>query len=213
MPSTESCGVKPGDVFHRLTVIGICGKSRGKENVWECRCECGGTARTKSYRLKSGHTRSCGCYKKDRAVQASLKHGCTVGRKRTPEHRIWQHLLGRCLCKTDSAYENYGGRGIKVCDRWLEFKNFLEDMGTRPSSNHSLDRINNHGDYSPSNCRWATREQQSNNRRSTIVLGYQGSVGSLMEWARMLGVKGYTLRERYKKGWSMEEVLFGKAGK
>lgn len=200
-----------GEVFTSLTVGEECGRNPRGEVLYSCSCKCGKETIVTASRLLSGHTRSCGCLLLEVTREIFLKHGQTVGRKRTPEHRVWQHMLGRCLCETDAAYPHYGGRGIQVCDRWkTSFENFHADMGPRPSPKHSIDRINVNGDYCPENCRWATTLQQANNKRSTVWLGYLGTYRPLTEWSRELGVSYSCLRRRLSSGWSDEEVLFGK---
>lgn len=132
--------------------------------------------------------------------------------KDTPEYRTYRHMLGRCRTKTNKAYKHYGGRGIKVCDRWLEpngrgFDNFLFDMGKRPTNKTSLDRINNNGNYEPSNCRWADSVEQLNNtRRSRFITAY-GKTQTVSQWARELGMKSTTIHQRLAYGWTGEKIL------
>jgi hypothetical protein len=125
-----------------------------------CKCECGTIKEVIAKNLKSGVSKSCGCLNIKR-----LKERATHGKRHTRVWRIWQAMKNRCYNPNVRQYKNYGGRGIKVCDRWRNsFTAFLEDMGPKPSKKHSLDRINNIGDYEPGNCRWATVKQQNNNR-------------------------------------------------
>lgn len=154
-----------GSKFGKLTVYRFSGKTdkkRGK--VWVCKCECGGERLVGQSRLKEGAVKSCGCL-------WSKKHNCSGNsykNKRFPtkEYKAWINMKRRCTAKeTYHAYNRYGGRGIKVCDRWKNsFENFLSDMGLKPTQKHSLDRINPDGNYEPNNCRWATMKQQRNNR-------------------------------------------------
>ena len=129
------------------------------------------------------------------------------GMKDTPEWRVWASLRGRCNSQTHKAYHNYGDRGITVCERWESFENFLEDMGERPSSKHSIDRIDNDGPYSPENCRWATRNEQNRNKRTNRLLTHGGKTLCLAAWAEELSINYMTLLGRLKFGWSVEQAI------
>lgn len=129
--------------------------------VWRCLCDCGIEKIVSGYNLKAGVGVNC-CCKTKRQIKCQ---NTTRGLGRTTEHRSWFHMLSRCLNPKHTGYKNWGGRGIKVCDRWMNFENFYNDMGLKPSPEHSIDRINNDGDYELSNCRWATKKEQANNTR------------------------------------------------
>lgn len=126
----------------------------------------------------------------------------------TPEYGAWSRMRIRCQNPASPDYGLYGGRGIKVCERWLNsFQNFYEDMGARPSVNHSIDRINNDGNYTPENCRWATIDIQNRNRRDNINITYKGETMVLLDWAQVLGIPYKSLWRRFKSGWSVERMF------
>jgi len=131
----------------------------------------------------------------------------THGQSKTPTYRSWCNMKERCHNTKNSEYKNYGSRGITVCKRWLKFENFLEDMGLCPRG-LTLDRINNDGNYEPSNCRWTTRKEQSYNRRTNRLITYKGETHCLLTWAKKTGVGWSTLRRRIcELDWSIEKAL------
>jgi hypothetical protein len=133
-----------------------------------------------------------------------------AGRSHSREYQVWRSMRGRCDRSTDRQFRDYGARGIKVCDRWLGptgFVNFIADMGERPSSLHSIDRIDNDGPYSPDNCRWATRSEQQRNTRANRVLTLSGQSLSVAEWAERIGIPQTTISSRLKSGWCAERAL------
>ena len=193
-----------GKKFGRLTVIGRDHDYPDNAAVWSCLCECGKTKSVRGYSLACGRTVSCGCYGDEARHKRSFVHG----RAGTAAHEIWKSMRQRCYSKSCRDYPNYGKRGIIVCARWNDsFANFLEDMGEKPSPGMTIDRIDNDGPYSPENCRWATRMEQSQNRRSTRMLTYKGETKPMTVWSREYNLSRHILPSRIKAGWSPEEAL------
>lgn len=167
--------------------------------IFLCECSCGVRAEVLVQNLRNGaSTRCVSCY-------AASKKGVPARNKthgeshRTTEHRIWRGMHERCAYPKHIGFKSYGGRGIKVCARWsgpVGYENFLADMGRRPSLEHSIDRIDNGGDYAPENCRWATRHAQARNRKTSLYITAFGETLTLAEWSRRTGVYAGTIRDR-----------------
>jgi hypothetical protein len=152
-----------GKNFCRLTVLSRADNNRYGKSQWLCECKCGNLTTVIGSKLNSGHTQSCGCLQAERAVEANKTHGNTG----SPEYNSWSSMIQRCTNKNRKAYPDYGGRGISVCETWLNsFEVFLNDMGKKPSYSHSIDRIDNNKGYYPDNCRWSTPQQQKTNQRA-----------------------------------------------
>lgn len=172
---------------NRLTAIGFHEK-RGRNSYWLYRCVCGTEKVIAKYSVQSGDSKSCGCLRKE-LISAIGRKRATHGESRNSnEYKIWQGMLRRCNNKNYRGYKDYGGRGIKVCERWRKFENFLADMGRRPA-NKTLDRTDNDGDYSPDNCRWATASEQNSNRRSNRYLLINGEKMTVTEAVRRFEVR------------------------
>jgi hypothetical protein len=195
-----------GQQFSRLLVIRLSDQLLGKNRsrAWVCRCDCGKETLTATADLTRGHKRSCGCLQKDVVSPNFKTHGLTG----TPEHKAWLAMLARCSA-TSEINPDYAGRGIAVCDRWKDFLPFLEDMGERPPKT-TLDRINNDGNYEPRNCRWATREQQESNKRTSVFITFDSKTMTLSQWGRELNTDPSVLRQRYRKFGTLNPITRSK---
>lgn len=194
-------GIKAKDMtgqrFGRLIVIDRAHTIK-ERILWNCICDCGKNISIYGMSLRNGDTRSCGCLK----IEKSTRHGMT----NKPIYNVWNSMLRRCLNKKNTSYMDYGGRGITVCERWLKFENFMEDMGERPDG-LTIDRRDNNKGYSPDNCYWATKTQQGNNTRVNVFLEYKGTIKTMAEWSRIIGMTQGALRSYIRRGWSMEKVV------
>lgn len=190
-----------GRAYGRLKVVSFAG-SVNQRSTWLCECTCGASIVASGNCLQTGRTKSCGCLKRSLDGTNTLTHGAS----KTREYRIWQAMKNRCYNPRVTSYPNYGGRGVRVCARWLnDFEAFYADMGPCPQG-FSIDRINNDGDYEPGNCRWASRREQARNQRRNRVIEFQGKSQCLSAWANELGMDQSSLRERLER-WPLDRAL------
>lgn len=191
-----------GQKFGRLTVVSRA-ERRKKKTHWNCICICGNQKPIARISLISGCTKSCGCLNKESASAIHTTHGLS----KSLEFNSWVSMLTRCNRKKDATYKNYGGRGITYCERWKKFENFFEDMGKRPTPQHSLDRIDNNGNYCKENCRWATIKEQANNMRTNHAITYMGETMNISQWGEKLNFPPKLIGSRLYSGWSIEKAL------
>lgn len=160
-------------------------------------------------RAKAKDVVSCGCYRKENSSKMHTIHGNAKSGIMTPEYVSWQRMIQRCINKKCDSYPLYGGRGIKVCERWrYSFHNFLTDMGEKPFKKAQIDRINVNGDYEPSNCRWVSCKENNRNKKNNFFITWMDQRKSLSEWSEILGINKNTLRDRiYSKNWTLEEAM------
>jgi hypothetical protein len=219
LPHQLICGVTTmakkqelsGNRYGRLMAIRPDGNiiddlGRKRQVIWLCKCDCGGEARVKSHNLLHGDTRSCGCLQRE-VRKSSGKQAITHGMSYSPEYRAWGDMRRRCVDVNFPEYKNYGGRGISVCPEWQTFEQFFFDMGTRPSDRHSLDRINNDGNYEPGNCRWASRSQQVSNKTSSLIVEAFGRRAALCEFVARGTPEYKRAQDRIQRGWDAEKAL------
>lgn len=198
MPPQDLTGL----TFGRLTTISI-DLTKAKVS-WLCRCECGNMVTVAATSLKSGNTKSCGCFRNERILQSVKTHGLS----NSPEHGTWTDMKTRCNNENATSYKNYGGRGITVCDRWLNsFEAFYADMGPKPGAEYSIERNDPNGNYEPGNCRWATMEEQQSNRRNNRYIEYNGKRYTVAQLCRETGITEGMFYSRAEKGWDVETIV------
>lgn len=196
-----------GQRFGRLVAVSVVPTIRPIR--WQCRCDCGARCTARALLLQNGKTKSCGCLRREVTAALKYSHGMGAVRNRTPEYKTWLQIKQRCTNPKSPSFENYGQRGIRVCERWMaSFVAFYEDMGPRPKATrtreYSIERIDNDGHYAPDNCRWATYETQSRNRRNNRKIELLGKAFTVQDWETITGLQ---VRQRLNSGWSVERAL------
>lgn len=195
-----------GKRYNRLLAIKYVGYSpTSHQSIWEFICDCGKKINLTVGNVKNNHTKSCGCLNKEMSSKRLEIHGMRLSQ----EYNTWSQMKKRCNNKNDKSYKNYGGRGIIICDRWLEsFENFFEDMGLKPSPKHSIDRIDNNGNYEPNNCRWATQYEQNNNYSRNIFIEINEERKTIKEWCNIYNLPYHKIYQRIVKlKWSAKKAF------
>ena len=189
-----------GQRFGKLVVISRSETLPPRITMWLCQCDCGVVKPIRAQTLMDGRSKTCGCSKYE---QRPRTHGMTE----TATYRTWCHMKERCDNPRCERYSRWGGRGITYDPRWSSFENFLADMGEKPKGRYSIDRIDNDGNYSKANCRWATDDQQANNNEHPKLLTYVGITQSVTRWAKQIGMSRLTLSDRLRRGWAVEKAI------
>lgn len=198
-----------GMKFNRLKVLNLSNiKSKKNTLLWNCLCDCGKTTLVSCDDLKTGHKKSCGCIKIEMLIDNATRHGYAKKGVYVSEYFTYHAMIQRCNNPKNTRYKNYGGRGIKVCDRWMEsFENFLEDMGLKPTPDYSLDRFPNvNGNYEKSNCRWATVFEQASNTTKNNWIEYNGKRMIISDWAKLLNTSIGNIWAKEKRGHTFEQI-------
>lgn len=204
---TTARPIPEGTRFGRLVVTGVAQvfttPSGQKHSMSNCQCICGQKAVVLNRCLRGGNTKSCGCFR----IETCSTKATTHGMNKSKTYSSWSALKKRCNTSSTTGFHNWGGRGIRVCERWNKFENFLADMGERPDGT-SIDRIDNDGDYCLENCRWADKKTQSRNKSTNRVISIQGAEKCTQEWSDISGVSACTIRRRLILGWSAHDAVF-----
>ena len=196
-----------GQRFGRLIALEVVGKNSKNESIWKCQCDCGNTTEVLMGKLVHGRTKSCGCYRRD-FKKYDAKYNEIIYRRL---YCIWSKMRQRCLKPYCEAYKDYGGRGITICKEWEDFNNFRDwALSNGYRDDLTIDRIDNDGNYEPSNCRWATMLQQQNNKRNNRLLTYNGITMTFSDWARELGIENSTLYQRLERHSDNLDIVFYK---
>jgi hypothetical protein len=220
--TTTSCGCIKlqgrydliGKRFANLVVLSIDHIDKWDTAHYLCQCDCGKTTIVGGNKLKIGHTRSCGCLKKEAARKnsmAAVKVTTTHRASHSHLYGVWKQMRARCYHKPTRFYNNYGGRGITVCDDWRynfeAFRDWAIETGYKDGVGLSIDRIDANGNYEPSNCRWATRTEQQRNLRNNHLIEIGGEIKCISEWAEIYNIKPGTIRTRLRKGWDAAKAV------
>lgn len=195
-----------GERFGKLTVVEAVGKAKNGATLWRCKCDCGKESIVQGGNLRNGHTASCGCYKAEFCKENFTTHGL----EHTRIYQTWVNMLARCFDDKNISYTRYGGRGITVCNEWKDdVQSFYEwSLANGYRDDLTIDRIDANGNYEPNNCRWITIKEQANNRRSNILVTYNGKTQTMKQWACDVGIPYQVVWQRMQKlGWSAEKAL------
>lgn len=172
--------------------------------VWLFQCDCGEEKQVRLGNVRNGHTSSCGCLHRQKAKEANTTHNMS----RTAVYKVWAAMVGRCCNPDDAGYPHYGGRGINVAQRWREsFAAFIEDMGPRPTANHSIERLDNDGNYEPGNCVWLVQKEQGQNTRRVRRFRFRGSHLTIRQLSLQYGIPHRSLLRRIDAGWPIERAV------
>lgn len=198
---------KPLNLKHKTfgmwRVVSESGRDKWGATMWKCKCRCGTIKNVKGVSLTNRTSISCGCERSAMLISRLTTHGMTG----TPIYTAWRSMLNRCLNKNFPDFKNYKGRGIKVCRRWRKFQFFYSDMSDTFCPGLELDRKNNNGDYTPSNCQWITRKQQQRNKRTNHIVKIGGASKTIAEWGELTGIKPNTILTRIRRGWPKHRLL------
>jgi hypothetical protein len=180
--------------YGKLQFLEDAGENKHRQKLWRLVCDCGKECVKVASAVRNGHTKSCGCLA--HSGISNFRHG----KRRSHVYNVWCNMKARCNNQQNPAYQNYGGRGIKVSPSWQVFENFARDVGDPPSPKHTLDRIDNNGDYEPSNVRWASRYVQSRNNRNNVFVTIDGITKCLYDWCNEYGISAGAVYRRLSKG-------------
>lgn len=193
-------------VFGRLKVQRFIGKNKYFHSMWRCQCSCGTIIEVSTSNLRNGTIKSCGCLHKDSRHTCNFKHGMHD----SSEYNTWSAMTDRCYNKKNNAYRYYGGRGIKICESWRGekgFENFYKDMGAKKGNLVTIERIDVNGDYTPNNCMWASRNEQTKNKRCNVMYFMDGKSFNRNELAAYFSINNKSIVYYEKKGFSKQEII------
>lgn len=203
-----------GKKFNRLTVIERAGSNKNKQALWLCKCDCGNEVKVISADLKSGHTKSCGCLHIQRIIQYNKQTKSTHNMTNTRLYKIWYTMKQRCYYTKHKSYNNYGAKGIRICQEWInDFQSFYDwaiKNGYDENAKYgkcTLDRIDVNGNYEPDNCRWVDMKVQTRNRTNNHLLTYNGETHCISEWAEKLNIPKYAIMNRLRQKWNLQKIF------